>query len=140
VHRPRQSKTNFTPYNITITIRNRNTCTIPVTTFFSSASQPRIGRGQNLTKIAKVRTDEELLMSILQPVHPVGHLSDRSDNFDPYEIFLNSKSLKQYLSEFDSSKCADQRHNFTSSNGAFFAEIWAGAVDELADSPNLAMV
>ena len=33
VNRPRQTKTKFTPYNITITIRNRNTCTIPVTTF-----------------------------------------------------------------------------------------------------------
>ena len=52
VHKPRQSKTKFTPYNITITISNRNTCTIPVTTFFSSASQPRIGRGRNFTKIA----------------------------------------------------------------------------------------
>ena len=26
-----------------------------------SASQPKVGRGQNLTKIDKVRTDEELL-------------------------------------------------------------------------------
>ena len=79
-------------------------------------------------------------MSILQAVHPVGHLSDRSDNFDPYEILLNSMSLKQFLGEFDSSKCANQRHNFTSSNGDFFAEIWTGAVDQLAGSPNLAMV
>ena len=75
VHRPRQSKTKWTPYNITITISNRNTCTIPVTTFFSSASQPRIDRGQNLTKIAKVRTDEELL----------------SDEIDLYINHLNNK-------------------------------------------------
>ena len=38
VNRPRQTKTKFTPYHITITLRNRNTCTIPVTTFLSSAS------------------------------------------------------------------------------------------------------
>ena len=75
VHRPRQSKIKWTPYNKTITIRNRNTCTIPVTTFFSSASQPRVGRGQNLIKIAKVRTDEELL----------------SDEIDLYISHLNNK-------------------------------------------------
>ena len=75
MHRPRQTKTKWTPYNITITIRNRNTCTIPVTTFFSSASQPRVGRGQNLTKIAKIRTDEELL----------------SDEIDLYINHLNNK-------------------------------------------------
>jgi hypothetical protein len=75
VNRPRQTKTRFTPYNITITLRNRNTCTIPVTTFFSSASQPRIGRGQNLTKIAKIRTDEQLV----------------SDEIDLYIDHLNNK-------------------------------------------------
>ena len=75
VNRPRQTKTKFTPYNITITLRNRNTCTIPVTTFFSSASQPRIGRGQNLTRIVKVRTDEELV----------------SDEIDLYINHLNHK-------------------------------------------------
>jgi hypothetical protein len=75
VNRPRQTKTKFTPYNITITLRNRNTCTIPVTTFFSSASQPRIGRGLNLTKIAKIRTDEQLV----------------SDEIDLYIDHLNNK-------------------------------------------------
>ena len=75
VNRPRQTRTKFNPYNITITLRNRNTCTIPVTTFFSSASQPRIGRGQNLTRIVKVRTDEELV----------------SDEIDLYINHLNHK-------------------------------------------------
>ena len=75
VHRPRQSKTKWTPYNITISIRNRNTCAIPVTTFFSSAYQSRVGRGQNFTRIAKVRTDEELL----------------SDEIDLYINHLNNK-------------------------------------------------
>ena len=58
----KRTKVPYTPYKITITERDRVNCTIKKETFFSSAEQLRIGRGQNTTPICKIqknrRTDK----------------------------------------------------------------------------------
>ena len=55
VQNRKRTKVPYTAYEITITLRDRVNCTISQETFFSSAEQPRIGRGQNTTPICRIR-------------------------------------------------------------------------------------
>ena len=82
VQNRKRTKVPYTPYEITITERDRVNCTISKETFFSSAEQPRIGRGQNTTPICRIREMEEV----------------SSDEVDLYLNHLNDKiKTSQYL-------------------------------------------
>lgn len=75
VQNRKRTKVPYTPYEITITERDRVNCTISQETFFSSAQQPRIGRGQNTTPICRIREIEELTSDEIDLY--IGHLNDK---------------------------------------------------------------
>ena len=60
VQNRKRTKVPYTPYEITITERDRVNCTISKEAVFSSAEQPRIGRGQNTIPIRRIREMNEL--------------------------------------------------------------------------------
>ena len=75
VQNRKRTKVPYTPYEIAITLRDRVNRTISKETFFSSAEQPRIGRGQKTTPICRIREMKEL----------------SSDEVDLYIDHLNDK-------------------------------------------------
>ena len=60
VQKVKRKKQPYTPYEMTLKLRDRVNCIILKETFFSSLEQPRIGRGQNTTPICIIRDMEEL--------------------------------------------------------------------------------
>jgi hypothetical protein len=75
VQNRKRTKVPYTPYEITITERDRVNCQISQETIFSSAQQPRIGRGQNTTPICRIREIEELTSDEIDLY--INHLNDK---------------------------------------------------------------
>ena len=119
VQNRKRTKVPYTPYEITITERDRVNCTISKETFFSSAEQPRIGRGQNTTPICRIREIEELTSDEIDLY--INHLNDKIRqcknkdviilNVDFYIMAL--RYIVQEEDEFNAAPFATPNDDFT---------------------------
>ena len=112
----KRTKVPYTPHEITITERDRVNCTISKKTFFSSAEQPRIGRGQNTTPICRIREMEELTSDEVDLY--INHLNDKfrqckNTNLLILNVDFYIMALRYIVQEFNAAPFATPNDDIT---------------------------